>query len=140
MTQPLTYNPAKSKRISGNYAHACTRDAIPFKNSNGQLYGHWTSPHLYVVFSYGEHWPLFIYSPETNCWYGNEDKTSRTTTRHYSSAFPYSGHPVMARSCTWMKRAVQGGLGFILLSHCEEEQAVGVPPTQEGAKEEHTDG
>lgn len=113
----------KAIRINGRQASDYVRNGINFKNSNGQLYGHWTSPSLYVVYSYGEHWPLFIYSADLRCWFANEDKTSRTTARHYSVAYPHgTSHPVHARSCTWMKRAAREGLGFLLLSQCEAEQ------------------
>ncbi len=106
-----------TNRGAGDYV----RNGVPFTNSNGQLYGKWVSPQLYVVFSYGEHWPLFMFSTDTLRWYANEDKASRTTSCHYSYAFPYSGHPVTTRSCTWMKRAVRER-AFILLSECEEAQ------------------
>lgn len=119
----MRHNTANPVRINGRQAYAYTRDCIPFKNSNGQLYALWVSPCIYAVYSYGPHWPLFIYSTDTRLWYANEDKFSRTTTKHYSQAFPYSGHPVRARSCTWMKRAAREGIAFILLSECEEAQA-----------------
>ena len=117
--QHLTAKPIRTtNRNSSDYV----RNGVPFKNSNGQLYGHWVSPSLYVVYSYGPHWPLFIYSTDTRTWYANEDKASRTTSKQYSQAFPYTGHPVLARSCTWMEQAVAKGLAFILLSQCEEAQ------------------
>lgn len=96
---------------------------VPFRNSNGQLFARWVSPQLYVVFSYGEHWPLFLWSADTRRWYANEDKASSTTSRHYTYAHPLPATPPQKRSCTWMKRAVRDGLSFILLSECEEAQA-----------------
>lgn len=112
----------KPTRTTNRGARKYVQTLTPFTNSNNQLFARWVSPQLYVVFSYGDHWPLFIYSTDTKRWYANEDKASRTTSHHYSYAYPHSGHPVMARSCTWMKRAVRDGLGFILLSECEEAQ------------------
>lgn len=112
----------KPVRINGRKAGTYVAQGIPFTNSNNQLYARWETPHLYVVYSYGAHWPLFIYCVDTQRWYANEDKASRTTSRHYSCAFPHTRHPVMARSCTWMKEAARKGLAFILLSQCDGEQ------------------
>ena len=57
----------------------------------------------YVVFSYGMHWPLFIYSCNDNRWYGNSDKYSVTTSRHYSKLNPGN---VLPLSCEEMKELV----------------------------------
>lgn len=72
----------------------------PFVGSN--LYGavtvHWDYDHIndhyhncrtgYAVYSYGEHWPLWYYDDATAQWFGNEDKCSRTTTKHMSQTYP----------------------------------------------------
>jgi hypothetical protein len=36
----------------------------------------------YVVYSYGEHWPLAMYEEATGVWYLNKDKYSVTTSKH----------------------------------------------------------
>ena len=41
---------------------------------------------VYVVFSYGVHWPMLIYL--RGKWYGNRNKYSATTSRHMSAANP----------------------------------------------------
>lgn len=70
---------------------------VPFKNSNGQLYGHWEGsgvPHSegsamrYVVYSYGTHWPLFVWDDASQRWYGNADRHRVTTTKHRTYAHP----------------------------------------------------
>jgi len=43
----------------------------------------------YVVYSYGKHWPLFIY--EGGHWYANIDKYSPTTSKHFTQANPCTG-------------------------------------------------
>lgn len=43
---------------------------------------------LYVVYSYGPHYPLFLYNETTKSWYANTDPASRTTARHRASARP----------------------------------------------------
>ena len=44
---------------------------------------------IYVVYSYGPHWPLFIYNKETRVWVENTDRYSVTTSRHRSQAHPH---------------------------------------------------
>ena len=48
----------------------------------------------YVVFSYGLHWPLFIYDHKNGQWYGNIDKRSKTTNKHYSRLNPENVLPL----------------------------------------------
>lgn len=43
---------------------------------------------LYIVYSYGYHWPLFVYEYETSTWYENQDKCSPTTSKHASQLRP----------------------------------------------------
>ena len=57
----------------------------------------------YVVFSYGLHWPLFICDHKNGQWYGNSDRRSATTSRHYSRLNPGN---VLPLSCEEMKRLV----------------------------------
>jgi len=61
-----------------------------FKNNNGTLFGKWVTPFLYVVYSYGEHWPLFMWDgrPKICAWAYNTDKYSVTTSRHFNQAHP----------------------------------------------------
>ncbi len=42
---------------------------------------------LYAVFSYRYDWPLLIHA--AGLWFENQDRFSRSTTRHLSSARPY---------------------------------------------------
>lgn len=56
-----------------------------FTGSN--IFGNWYDD-LYIVFSYGKHWPLFIYDKSVEQWFGNEDKYSHTTSTHFSMLHP----------------------------------------------------
>lgn len=40
----------------------------------------------YVVYSYHDGWPMFIYDDATQVWYENTEKISRTTSRNHSLA------------------------------------------------------
>lgn len=44
---------------------------------------------LYVVWSYGHHWPLFIYDRKSARWLRNVSKISPTTSRHATMCQPY---------------------------------------------------
>lgn len=76
----------------------------PFKNSTGSLYGKTEQPGLYVVYSYGPHWPLAVWTQDTG-WMLNEDKTSPTTTRHRADVAKCLDTWTDA-SCTYLKRFV----------------------------------
>ena len=47
-----------------------------------------TSTRRYVVYSYADWWPLFVYDEEAQCWVGNKSKYSRTTTKHQRKVQP----------------------------------------------------
>jgi hypothetical protein len=42
----------------------------------------------YVVYSYGDHFPMYIYDCTTMKWYGNTDRYSPSTSRHQSACHP----------------------------------------------------
>jgi hypothetical protein len=47
-------------------------------------------PPTYTVYSYGNHYPMYVYDYEACQWYGNADKSTRTTERHKNLVQPYS--------------------------------------------------
>ena len=83
----MEYTNAKPVRVSGWKARAYVQNGINFTNNNKQLFGRWETPSLYVVYSYGTHWPLFMW--DNGEWWENEDKYSRTTTKHRSQTHPH---------------------------------------------------
>jgi hypothetical protein len=95
----------KITRINGRKCRPYVQERKAFQNSNGQLYGKWETPSLYVVYSYGEHWPLFAWSGRTDTWYQNEDKCSPTTSRHRTYAHPYEETELL--SCYRMKHVIE---------------------------------
>lgn len=85
----------KLPRINGRTARAWVLEKQPFKNSNGQFFAYWQGLDglenrnaRYVVYSYGTHWPLFVYVPQVNLWFENKEKFSRTTSKHRMQAHP----------------------------------------------------
>lgn len=85
-----------SKRINGRLARPYVQRKEPFQNSNGQLYADWRgldgleNPNArYVVYSYGRHWPLFVYVPRVNTWFENKEKFGPTTSKHRTFTHPH---------------------------------------------------
>lgn len=50
-----------------------------------------TDDNLYVVYSYGWHFPMYMYCRQADLWYGNSDRYSASTTKHQSQARPTRG-------------------------------------------------
>ena len=46
---------------------------------------------LYVVYSYGYHFPMYIYDRQAGMWIGNEDSYSVSTTKHQNQCSPSEG-------------------------------------------------
>lgn len=63
----------------------------------------------YVVYSYGTHFPLFIYDESTDTWFENGDKYSPTTARHRSQAHPQPTKGTILLSTQWMKTLADRG-------------------------------
>lgn len=97
---------AKPVRTTNRKARDYTVNGIPFTNSNGQLFGRWETPKLFVVYSYGTHWPLFAWDDGT--WYENEDKYSSTTSRHRSQSHPLAETVKISR--TYLKTIITNRL------------------------------
>lgn len=43
---------------------------------------------VYVIYSYGHHFPMYVYDEESGQWLGNKAKYSRTTSTHQSKYRP----------------------------------------------------
>ena len=83
---------AKRVRTTVQGSRRFVGSRTPFESSNGNLYGEWRTTayggYVYVVYSYGPHWPLFVYFPQTGKWIENTDKCSVTTSKHLSCSRP----------------------------------------------------
>lgn len=107
-------------RIANKSARALVKKRRPFEGSH--LYareqvpshGHTT---LYVVFSYGPHFPIFIAETDNETghteWYENADKYSQSTTRHQSQCDPETRCTLMTPGA--MRRiAAEGIAGYAI--------------------------
>lgn len=78
------------------------------------VYGDWAAEKgaLYVVYSYGTHWPLFIWSPLEQRWFENSSRYSTTTSRHRSACHPHCD--TIQRPLQWMKDLIRLGRSELL--------------------------
>jgi hypothetical protein len=76
-------------KVANKNAKELIGNLIAFQASN--LYGVWRG-NTYVVFSYGEHFPIYLWDDIAYKWIGNKDKYSQSTTRHQALAKPYHVH------------------------------------------------
>lgn len=77
------------KRVANKYARAMVQNLEPFTGSNTyavKFIATDMSEPRYVVYSYGRHWPLFIY--ENGKWYENADKYSVSTSKQHGQLHP----------------------------------------------------
>lgn len=58
-----------------------------FENHNRTVFSRIVADR-YVVYSYGEHFPMFVWEPAGNRWFGNHDRYSPTTNRHKTLCAP----------------------------------------------------
>ncbi len=80
-------------RVRNKEASVCAARKEEFRNYNGTMFGQWKpgakpGAATYVVYSYGEHFPMYVWSDDQ--WFENEDKYSRTTALHMTQARPTS--------------------------------------------------
>jgi len=73
-------------RISNYEAKGWVNSRQEFNASN--IHARWHGDR-YVVYSYGDHFPMYIYDSSKHIWIGNADKYSVTTSKHQSQTRPY---------------------------------------------------
>ncbi len=74
------------KRVSNRGCGKYVAERTPFQGSNLFANDH---PSLYVVYSYGLHFPMYVYDKDVGQWFGNSDKYSQSTSRQQSQAYPH---------------------------------------------------
>lgn len=93
-------------KIANTNARVFVKSRMPFTGSN--LYAKWVDD-LYVVYSYGDHFPLWIYDDSIGHWLENTSKYSQTTSTHKSRTNPYAGMPYIALPNEEMKAVILHG-------------------------------
>ena len=74
-------------KINNNQMSEFTTHQRAFRTNNETVYAEYkhsrhSNHDTYVVYSYGEHFPMYVYDDEVEMWFGNEDKYSPTTSKH----------------------------------------------------------
>lgn len=82
-------------KVANKRCRQYVQQRTPFQGSN--LWGVWHNSTLvesndrhFVVYSYGHHFPIYIYDEATQQWFANEDRYSQSTSRHQSQAHPHT--------------------------------------------------
>lgn len=77
-------------RVSNNKAKEYVNRLEEFQGSN--TFAEWSSMaednQVYIVYSYGHHFPMYIYDDKEKKWVGNKGKYSQSTARHQSLLRP----------------------------------------------------
>lgn len=107
-------------RVSNSKARQYVNNLEAFQGSNtfaewrihgsGDDQGNHEQKKVYVVYSYGSHFPMYIYDDQENKWIGNKDKYSQSTTRHQSLLRPSEGVEIWLNTDEMRSVVWYGGL------------------------------
>ena len=111
----------KRERVANKNCRHFVSARVPFIGSNMYAERRTASnghSDIYVVYSYGVHWPLYIAEvPEDACgeitWYENVERFSQSTTRHASQARPHYVNFMPMTAGAMRRIAVDGIAGYI---------------------------
>ena len=89
--KPAMTTTRKAPKVSNTNARGYVQNLKEFYGSN--TFAQWeTSMGIpaarYVVYSYGQHWPMFIYDVQTERWFENASKFSVSTSKQHSQMHP----------------------------------------------------
>lgn len=82
--------PRVAPRIANRDAAPLVRERKEFRGST--TFARWVAPDRYVVYSYGDHWPMFIC--DRGQWFFNTSHFSRTTAKHTTQLRPPCHNPI----------------------------------------------
>ncbi len=104
---------SKIKQVSNADARDYVQKCIEFQGSNTFAREvHTDHSTLYVVYSYGEHFPMFIAETDDDGvtrWYSNQDRFSMTTSKHRTQLHPHVEYMVPMDTAR-MRVLAHGGL------------------------------
>ena len=78
-------------RVANSDCRQYIESLTEFKSSN--LFSE-SNTKYYVVYSYGYHFPILLYIHADATWFINNDKYSRSTSKHQSQTYPHYGKKV----------------------------------------------
>ena len=99
------------KKIANKDAHKLVTMLEEFKGNN--TFGTWEHGMCYVVYSYGKHFPMYVYDGISHAWFGNYDKYSTTTSKHMSQCRPRVDDDcrgIIYKNTEFLKNVIYNGL------------------------------
>lgn len=119
-----------TKRVNNKDMSHYTTYRLPFENHMNKgnkapsVWGEWQESHgnhLYIVYSYGRHFPLYIYDEQAKQWYGNNEYYSRTTSRHKTLAKPQTANEFPRYGLMMLHTIInQGGIAGAVARRIED--------------------
>ena len=106
-------------KISNKNARKLVKARIEFTGSN--TFARWVDDDNYVVYSYGTHFPMFLYKQDSSKvsylndgrivhgsgnWYVQTSKYSKSTSRHYNQLHPKPAHYEELKNVAELKRYI----------------------------------
>ena len=76
---------ATKNKISNKNAREYVNNKEHFTGNN--IFAEWKG-NTYTIYSYGTHFPMYVYDQGSNMWIGNAERYSQSTSRHQSQARP----------------------------------------------------
>lgn len=101
----------KHNRINNSQMSECTTKREPFTNNNISAYAT-RHGNLYAVYSWGGHYPMYVYDYVADEWFGNSDKSTRSTERHKTQARPDTNKPITYRPTEYLQNIIAMG-GYV---------------------------
>ena len=90
----LYVNEAKGKMVRTKIANKNAKEYVTMTENylksfiGSNMFSEWKG-YTYAIYSYGEHFPMYVYDQVSNMWIGNLDKYSPSTSRQQSQTRPY---------------------------------------------------
>ena len=94
-------------RVANKNASQYVDELKEFEGSN--TFATNDNENLYVVYSYGYHFPMYIYDRQAGIWIGSNDSYSSSTSRHQSQCRPSAEIKCWLDTAEEMKEYVRRG-------------------------------
>ena len=89
-------------KVANINARQAVTEKVEFNGSN--TFGRWYDNGVYVVFSYGYHFPMYVNI--RGVWYENEEKYSVSTSKQQTQLRPLDVGKIYKRAGTWLKTQI----------------------------------
>ena len=107
-------------RITNNEIPRHVAQLEPFSNRHDSVFAN-DDAAKYVVYSYGDHFPMAMFDKDVGKWIVNEDKFSITTSRHQSLVRQGIDHVDLWLDTDYMQLVVHKGYRRFIADHINPE-------------------